>query len=268
MEAFTTDNTVHYDHFYFSFSLSLFQTKVLDFDLKETPILNQKEKQTGKNKSDRIRLQYPYPFDVQISIHFSYESPLYTECMMEILTRVLTVSPMASIMKRGAVPYAICCCRHGLGAFNVPIVRKTGGLADTVFDMDDQSHTEIANGFVFEGIDEGSLNCALGRAFSYYQETPNEWKAVVQKAMRIDNSWNNTAGKYIDIYNSTSVAFSSATTRLELRNSSKNNIKEHHFAPRIFFECFGNNSKMLRSLYIWKSGKEDQKYQSFYMGLI
>lgn len=30
--------------------------------------------------------------------------------------------------------------------FQVPIVRKTGGLADTVFDMDDQSHTEIANG--------------------------------------------------------------------------------------------------------------------------
>ncbi|KAJ8532069.1 hypothetical protein K7X08_011992 [Anisodus acutangulus] len=87
----------------------------------------------------------------------------------------------------------------------VPIVRKTGGLADTVFDMDDQSHSEITNGFVFEGIDEGSLNCALGRAFSYYQEKPNEWKATVQKVMRIDNSWNNTAGKYIDIYNSVRV---------------------------------------------------------------
>lgn len=87
----------------------------------------------------------------------------------------------------------------------VPVVRKTGGLADTVFDMDDQSHAEIANGFVFEGIDEGSLNCALGRAFSYYQEKPNEWKVVVQKVMRIDNSWNNTAGKYIAIYNSVRV---------------------------------------------------------------
>ncbi|XP_019249227.1 PREDICTED: uncharacterized protein LOC109228554 isoform X2 [Nicotiana attenuata] len=87
----------------------------------------------------------------------------------------------------------------------VPIVRKTGGLADTVFDMDDQSHAEIANGFVFEGIDEGSFNRALDRAFSYYGEKPNEWKAVVQKVMRIDNSWNNTAGKYIDIYNSIKV---------------------------------------------------------------
>lgn len=30
--------------------------------------------------------------------------------------------------------------------FQVPIVRKTGGLADTVFDMDDESHPEMANG--------------------------------------------------------------------------------------------------------------------------
>ncbi|XP_070007253.1 uncharacterized protein [Nicotiana sylvestris] len=87
----------------------------------------------------------------------------------------------------------------------VPIVRKTGGLADTVFDLDDQSQAEIANGFVFEGIDEGSFNLAIDRAFSYYREKPNEWKAIVQKVMRIDNSWNNTAGKYIDIYNSIKV---------------------------------------------------------------
>lgn len=84
----------------------------------------------------------------------------------------------------------------------VPIVRKTGGLADTVFDMDDQSHDEMANGFVFEGIDEGSLNWALDRAFSHYREKPNEWNDIARKIMEIDNSWNNTAGKYIDVYSS------------------------------------------------------------------
>ncbi|KAK4854123.1 hypothetical protein QYF36_019228 [Acer negundo] len=84
----------------------------------------------------------------------------------------------------------------------VPVVRKTGGLADTVFDMDDSSNREMANGFVFEGIDEGSLNCALDRAFRHYREKTDEWNSIVQKVMEIDNSWNNTASKYIETYNS------------------------------------------------------------------
>ncbi|KAK1366284.1 Starch synthase, chloroplastic/amyloplastic [Heracleum sosnowskyi] len=84
----------------------------------------------------------------------------------------------------------------------VPVVRKTGGLADTVFDLDDHSQPEMANGFVFEGIDEESLDGALHRAFSYYKEKPNDWNRTVQNVMKIDNSWNNTAGKYIDVYNS------------------------------------------------------------------
>ncbi|XP_057993827.1 uncharacterized protein LOC110666906 isoform X2 [Hevea brasiliensis] len=87
----------------------------------------------------------------------------------------------------------------------VPVVRKTGGLADTVFDMDDQSNRETANGFVFEGIDEGSLNWALDRAFAYYRDKPDEWNGIVQKVMEIDNSWNKTAGKYIEIYDSVRV---------------------------------------------------------------
>ncbi|XP_076898307.1 uncharacterized protein LOC143551850 [Bidens hawaiensis] len=90
----------------------------------------------------------------------------------------------------------------GMRYGSVPIVRKTGGLADTVFDMDDQSQPEMANGFVFEGLDEGSLSQALDRAFFYYNEKPIEWANIVQKVMQIDNSWNKTAGKYIDLYNS------------------------------------------------------------------
>ncbi|XP_050374211.1 uncharacterized protein LOC126791778 isoform X2 [Argentina anserina] len=84
----------------------------------------------------------------------------------------------------------------------VPLVRKTGGLADTVFDMDDESNHEMANGFVFEGIDEASLNYALARAFACYKNQPGEWNRIVKKVMKMDNSWNNTAGKYVVIYES------------------------------------------------------------------
>ncbi|XP_009345338.1 glycogen synthase isoform X2 [Pyrus x bretschneideri] len=85
----------------------------------------------------------------------------------------------------------------------VPVVRKTGGLADTVFDMDDEPNHDMANGFVFEGIDEGSLNGALGRAFACYRNKGgDEWNGIVKKVMEIDNGWNNAAGKYIEIYES------------------------------------------------------------------
>lgn len=87
----------------------------------------------------------------------------------------------------------------------VPIVRRTGGLADTVFDIDDHSNSHMTNGFVFEGIDEGSLNWALDRAFSLYKNKPDEWTGLVRKAMERDNSWNNTAGNYIEVYNSVRV---------------------------------------------------------------
>ncbi|KAL7190986.1 hypothetical protein ACSBR2_023122 [Camellia fascicularis] len=56
--------------------------------------------------------------------------------------------------------------------------------------------------FVFEGIDEGSLNGALDRAFSHYREKPNELNDVTRKIIEIDHSWNKTAEKYLDVYNS------------------------------------------------------------------
>lgn len=36
---------------------------------------------------------------------------------------------------------------------------------------------------------------------------PEEWRGIVKKVMKMDNSWNNAAGKYIDVYNSVRVRF-------------------------------------------------------------
>ncbi|KAL4205256.1 hypothetical protein AMTRI_Chr01g136420 [Amborella trichopoda] len=147
--------------------------------------------------------------DARVNHEFEYLASVYNGgCNIRVL---LTYSEELSHMLYAAadmvlVPsmYEPCGLAQMIGMRYgaVPIVRKTGGLADTVFDMDDQANLDKANGFVFEGIDEGSLKFTLERAFRYYKEKPEQWMETVLKVMRIDNSWNNAAGKYIDVYNS------------------------------------------------------------------
>lgn len=84
---------------------------------------------------------------------------------------------------------------------SVPIVRKTGGLNDSVFDFDDETiPMELRNGFTFVKADEQGLSSAMERAFNYYTRKPEVWKQLVQKDMRIDFSWDSSASQYEDIY--------------------------------------------------------------------
>mmetsp|Transcript_2521 Transcript_2521/g.6005 ORF Transcript_2521/g.6005 Transcript_2521/m.6005 type:complete len:195 (-) Transcript_2521:129-713(-) len=83
----------------------------------------------------------------------------------------------------------------------VPVVRQTGGLADTVKDVDDDNISgDKQNGFVFAGADEGSLNEALDRAIKYHKERASWWDALCSKIMRMDWSWQSSAEQYIDLY--------------------------------------------------------------------
>ena len=89
----------------------------------------------------------------------------------------------------------------GLRYGGLPLVRKTGGLADTVVDVDDtQAPESEKNGFVFEGSDEGSLDGALDRALKYYRERPEWWASTVQRAMGQDFSWEKSSEEYLQIY--------------------------------------------------------------------
>ncbi|CAM0954378.1 unnamed protein product [Alopecurus aequalis] len=84
---------------------------------------------------------------------------------------------------------------------SVPIVRKTGGLNDSVFDFDDEAiPTEVRNGFTFVKADEQGLSSAMERAFNCYTRKPEVWKQLVQKDMTIDFSWDTSASQYEDIY--------------------------------------------------------------------
>ncbi|XP_026391962.1 probable starch synthase 4, chloroplastic/amyloplastic isoform X3 [Papaver somniferum] len=84
---------------------------------------------------------------------------------------------------------------------SVPIVRKTGGLNDSVFDVDDDSiPAQLRNGFTFVNQDEKALSSALDRAYNLYTMNNQKWQQLVQRNMKIDFSWDSSASEYIELY--------------------------------------------------------------------
>ncbi len=79
----------------------------------------------------------------------------------------------------------------------VPIVRKTGGLADTIIDVGDASGEQ--NGFAFGAYTSVDLQDAISRALLAYQEK-KEWVKIVRSGMNCDFSWEISAKKYQDLY--------------------------------------------------------------------
>ncbi|KAK8608093.1 hypothetical protein V6N13_023527 [Hibiscus sabdariffa] len=84
---------------------------------------------------------------------------------------------------------------------SVPIARKTGGLNDSVFDVDDDAiPLHIRNGFTFITPDEQGINSALERAFDLYKNNKQRWKQLVQRDMNMDFSWDSSASRYEELY--------------------------------------------------------------------
>lgn len=82
----------------------------------------------------------------------------------------------------------------------VPVVRRTGGLADTVRDVDSHTPGE-GNGYTFDGTDAGSLFQALDRAIALYKDHQQDWKELSLCNMNTELSWNKSAADYVDLYN-------------------------------------------------------------------
>lgn len=78
----------------------------------------------------------------------------------------------------------------------IPVVRKTGGLADTVIDFD---ASQDSTGFVFEDYSPEALLEALRRARRVFDDKA-AWLSLVKRAMARDFSWDRSAGEYERVY--------------------------------------------------------------------
>ena len=86
----------------------------------------------------------------------------------------------------------------------IPVVRKTGGLADTVQDWNEynQYGQDIGNGFSFYEYSGPALIRSLQRAIYDFHNKP-VWRKIQQNGMIKDYSWKHSAEEYIDLYQKT-----------------------------------------------------------------
>jgi starch synthase len=82
----------------------------------------------------------------------------------------------------------------------LPVVRRVGGLADTVVDADPAALAGgRATGFVFDDARADALAAAVGRLVTLYGDPPR-WARLQQTAMTQDYSWRGPAGRYLALY--------------------------------------------------------------------
>ncbi|MBJ6727073.1 glycogen synthase GlgA [Geomesophilobacter sediminis] len=84
---------------------------------------------------------------------------------------------------------------------SVPVVRRTGGLADSVVDPRDGDKA-APNGFVFDEYTADALWATISRAMAAYEDRVL-WKKLMRRGMSCDFSWNNSVNRYLELYRKT-----------------------------------------------------------------
>jgi starch synthase len=89
---------------------------------------------------------------------------------------------------------------YGLRYGCVPVVARTGGLADTIIDANEAAVSAgAATGFMFAPNDAAALLHGIQRMTAIHQN-PVMWASIQRQGMKADLSWDRSAEKYVDLY--------------------------------------------------------------------
>ena len=84
----------------------------------------------------------------------------------------------------------------------IPVVARTGGLADTVIDANEAALSAgVATGVQFSPVDADSLRIAVRRTLALYRDR-KAWTAMQKQGMKSDVSWTRSAARYAELYRS------------------------------------------------------------------
>lgn len=137
-----------------------------------------------ENAFKGVKKKYPDKMGVFIGFNATLAQRIYAGCDMFLMPSRFEPCGLGQIIS----------LRYG----TIPIVRTTGGLADTIIDYDD--NVEEGNGFSFTEFSSNKMLDAIKRAIKLYNGNQPAWNKLVKKALKFDFSWRKPAEKYINLY--------------------------------------------------------------------
>ena len=127
---------------------------------------------------------YPGRIAAHIELNYPLSHRIYAGCDFFLMPSLFEPCGLSQIMSM----------RYG----TLPIVRKTGGLADTV---EPYNEYEVkGTGFAFDNYNAHEMMHIIEYALTVYRERPEHMKALIRQAMTRDFSWTQSAKRYSELY--------------------------------------------------------------------
>ena len=141
---------------------------------------------TGEKRYEELIKQLIYKYPRQVAAEFNFNDPLahriYAGADIFLIPSQYEPSGLSQMIS----------FRYG----TIPVARATGGLVDTVIDY---SSSEKGNGFLFHEYSGEALAGAIRRALEVFVQ-PAKWKQLINRGMKLDFSWKNSALEYLALY--------------------------------------------------------------------
>jgi len=136
--------------------------------------------------TELLKLEAKYPNQVKMNIGYDATNPNYIYAGADVFLMPSRFEP-CGLGQMIALKYG-----------TLPIVRKTGGLNDTITKYD--ALTNKGNGFTFGNYDADEMKEVIESAYNLFKTNKKSWNILIKRAMKSDNSLDKSTRKYIELY--------------------------------------------------------------------
>jgi starch synthase len=143
---------------------------------------------TGDEKYHKLLGEMAIKYKNCLSLHLKFDNPL-----AHLIYAGSDIFLMPSLYEPCGLGQMIS-FRYG----TVPLVRETGGLADTVLDF--ITDKEKGNGFSFKKYAGAALLAKIQDAHDIFKTETSSWRTIIERGMSQNFSWRNSTAKYLELY--------------------------------------------------------------------